>query len=101
MGALIGGGIGLSAFLALTVLAQRFPGLDPISAWTARPAAAMTEVGIHMICGSASTMGCANLVGLLLFFLLWPIVYVIAWALMGMVGALLCTIAVAMVRRRG
>ncbi len=95
LGGVIGFWVGLLTFLSLTMLSSWFPGFDlpgdlllALTEIPGKVAASLTELSIHLICGQSRDIGCVSGLGMLIFFVLWPLSFCIFWALIGAASGL-------------
>jgi hypothetical protein len=87
--ALLGGGIGFCTgiflFLSLSFILPKFPSLGQLAEFAGNLAETPTELGIRLICGQSPNIGCASGLGMLIFFVIWPLIFCLILLLLGVI----------------
>ncbi len=95
--ALLGGVIGFCAgwliFLSLPILISWIPDLYRLTEMPGKIAGLLTGLGIRLLCGQSPTIGCDSGLGMLLFFVLWPLSFCVLWTLIGAASGLALAIS--------
>lgn len=85
IGGVIGFCVGLMLLLLLPILIFHSPTLYWLADMLGKIVETLMELGIRLMCGSSPDIGCASGLGMIIFFILWPLLFCIFWALMGAV----------------
>ncbi|MEO0757532.1 MAG: hypothetical protein AAFU84_18880 [Cyanobacteria bacterium J06633_23] len=92
-GAVIGFAAGFVIFAVSPLLITWSPSLSWLTYLSGRMARMLTELGVYIVCGQAPSIGCASGIGLLLFFLLQPLIFCLLTTLIGAaVGLMVATL---------